>query len=121
PVAPPSRGPRWSPWGDGGDRMLNSTQALLDPLEQWVKALRQDDFDQAKRYAETLIHDGELLASHPDFQRCFREHCGEVDTQLARAYLCRFLACAAEGRAHAVKQSQDRPGGPTPSEIPPAP
>lgn len=96
--------------------MLNSTQALLDPLEGWVKAVRQDDFDQAKRYAESMIRDGELLAAHPDFQQCFRTHCGELETRLALTYMCRFLACAAEGRARVLQQSLRRPDGASPGE-----
>ncbi len=36
--------------------MLNSTQAFLEPLEQWVKAIRQDDFEMARRCVERLLH-----------------------------------------------------------------
>lgn len=96
--------------------MLNSTQALLDPLEAWVKAVRQDDFDAARRWCETMIEGGELLAAHPDFQRCFRQHCGEMDTRQALTHLCRFLACAAEGRASVLKQTGGRPGEQSPAE-----
>lgn len=87
--------------------MINSTQAFLDPLEQWVKAIRQDDFDTARRHAERLVHDGELLAANPDFQKCFTTHCEGFDPHRALVHLCQFLVCATDGRARVLKQYVD--------------
>jgi hypothetical protein len=90
--------------------MLNSTQAFLDPLEQWVKAVREDDFARARSCAELLVREGEMLAQHPDFKRCFTRRC-ECDTHEALAHLCQFLVCAGDGRASALKQDGGLLGG----------
>jgi len=84
--------------------MINSTQAFMDPLEQWVKAIRVDDFAAAKQHAERLIHDGELLARNPDFQSCFAKHCDGFDASQALYHLCQFLVYATDGRARVLKQ-----------------
>ena len=85
--------------------MLVSTQSFLEPLEAWARAIRENDFAAAKRHAEHLTQAGELLVVHPDFQRCFAQHCGEVEPQDALVYLCQFLICATEGRARFLSRA----------------
>jgi len=84
--------------------MYNSTQAFLEPLEKWVKAVREDDFENAKHHAEHLLKAGELLVIHPDFQRNFMGHCGGFDPHQALFHMCQFLVCTTDGRAKIMKQ-----------------
>lgn len=96
--------------------MLNSTQIFLDALERWVKAIREDNFEAARACTSQLIRDGERLAAHPDFQKCFTTHSDGSDPREALAHLCHFLLCATDGRATVLKQfcrdSPDSPSGP---------
>lgn len=95
--------------------MLNATQALLDTLDRWVRAIREDNFDAARACARQMIRDGELLAAHPDFQKCFTTHSAGCDPRQALAHLCQFLLCATDGRATVLKQFVlDGKRGPTP-------
>lgn len=84
--------------------MLNATQAFLDTLERWVKAVREDNFDAARICTRQLIRDGELLTAHPDFQKCFTTHSAGSDPRQALTELCHFLLCATDGRATMLKK-----------------
>lgn len=83
--------------------MLTSTRAFLEPLEKWIQAIHANDFVTAKHTAQHLIRAGELLAIHPEFQRCFKTQCDGVDPRQALVYTCQFLMCATEGRARAME------------------
>jgi hypothetical protein len=72
-------------------------------LEQWLRAVRADDFGKAREHAETLLHHGERLVEHPEFQSAFEEHCHGVDAKEALFHLCQFLVSATDGREHALK------------------
>jgi hypothetical protein len=91
--------------------MLAATSSFMNGLEQWLKAVRADDFAAAKQYAEHFTMHADLLVIHPDFQRCFREHCQGADPKEALYQLCQFLLCATEGRARHLKQwvQENRP------------
>lgn len=91
--------------------MINSTQAFLDPIEKWAKAIRQDDFAEARQWAQRLVNEGQMLAQHPDFQRCFTMRSAGSDTSEALRHLCQFLACATEGRARALGLPPAHPSG----------
>jgi hypothetical protein len=93
--------------------MLVSTQSFMEPLQKWAKAIGEDDFLTAKRHAESLIMAGEVLALHPDFRRCFAQHCHDVDPHEALVHLCRFLICATDGRGRALGKygKGSKPGG----------
>jgi len=84
--------------------MLTSTESFMITLEKWLVALRSDDFIAARRTAEHLIKDGELLVIHPEFVRCFEKHCPGFDPKEALFHLCQFLMCATDGRARALTQ-----------------
>jgi hypothetical protein len=84
--------------------MFTSTEAFLGPLEQWIRAVRADDFVTARKHAEHLIKAGELLAIHPQFMRCFKAHDGVCEPKEALFHLCQFLVCATDGRAAVLKQ-----------------
>lgn len=84
--------------------MLTSSEAFLEPLERWVKAVREDDFVAAKRHAELLLKSGELLVTDPEFQRNFKEYCEGCDPRQALFQMCQFLLCATDGRAKILKQ-----------------
>ena len=92
--------------------MLISTQSFFEPLEAWIRAIRAEDFPAARRHAEHLVEAGELLVVHPDFRRCFRQHCGETDPHQTLVHLCRFLVCATDGRANVMRQKARRPADP---------
>lgn len=89
--------------------MINSTQAFLGPVEQWARAIREDDFPAARRWAQRLAREGEKLAQHPDFKKCFMVRCGGFDTHEALVHLSQFLMCATEGRAMALGRGPSAP------------
>jgi hypothetical protein len=89
--------------------MLAATQALIGSLEEWAKAIRQNDFQAARSRAEHLIMTGEPLAIHPEFQRCFARHRRDSSPQEALALMCQFLVCATDGRAQVLKQGTKDP------------
>ena len=84
--------------------MLTATEAFMDALEKWLKAVREDDFQVAKQRAKHLILAGELLVIHPDFVRSFKEHCEGCNPKDALFQMCQFLLCATDGRAKTLKQ-----------------
>jgi hypothetical protein len=84
--------------------MLASTEAFLEPLERWIRAVRQDDFGSARLYAEHLDKAGEALAMHPDFQRCFNRRCEGSDPKHILTCMSQFLLCTTDGRATVAKQ-----------------
>jgi hypothetical protein len=94
--------------------MLTATQAFLEPLEKWVKAVRAHDYTAAKRHAEHLIKAGELLIIHPDFKRCFQHHCHGCDPHEALLHTCQMLLCATDGREKHMRDFVDD-RSPTPS------
>lgn len=83
--------------------MLVATSTFIDALDEWAVALRNADSSGARFRAEHLDLRGELLAIHPDFQRCFRKHCPDIDTQKALSYIKQFIVCATECRMEAQR------------------
>lgn len=88
--------------------MRTATDAFVAPLEEWVRAIRADDFVAAKRHAEFICKAGELLAIRPEFVRSFQQH-DNCDPKEALFHLCQFLVSAAEGRALAGGPRNPRP------------
>jgi hypothetical protein len=84
--------------------MFAATEAFFGPLEQWIRAVRADDFVAARKHAESLIQAGEMLVQQPQFVRCYTEHDGETDPRVALFHLCQFLVCATDGRASVIRQ-----------------
>jgi hypothetical protein len=84
--------------------MLKASNSFVDGVENWIKAVRANDFEQARTAAEFCVRSGELLTIHPDFIKCFTRHCESVHPADALSYVCQFLRCATEGRAAAVRR-----------------
>ena len=91
--------------------MLTATESFLEPVEQWLKAIRENDFVSARRHAKSLVLAGELLTVHPDFLRCFKQNDG-TDPKEALFHMCHFLLCATDGRAVVLKNwvQDNKPG-----------
>lgn len=84
--------------------MLNSTQAFIDPLDRWLKAMRQDDFATAISVVDEVFREGAVLARHPQFRERFAKRTDGDDPEHGLANLCEYLRCAAEGRADFLDQ-----------------
>ena len=84
--------------------MLNATSSFMEGLEKWIKAVRADDFNAAKKHAEQFVMHGDLLVIHPEFIKCFKEQTKGADPKEALVQLCEFLLCTAEGRERSLKQ-----------------
>lgn len=78
--------------------MQNSTHAFIDPLERWLRAIRQDDIEGALACLDELSREGGRLARHPDFRQRFAERRPGADPADGLAILCDYLRCATEGR-----------------------
>jgi hypothetical protein len=83
--------------------MLPATETFMKSLEQWLRAVRADDFDRAKAHAVSLVDHGERLVEHPVFQRAFDDHCHGTDPKETLFQFCQFLVSATEGRESALK------------------
>lgn len=81
--------------------MRTATEAFLSPLEEWIQAIRAEDFATAKHKAEFVGTAGQLLAIHPDFIRTFKRR-DAADPEEALFHLSQFLVSATEGRATAL-------------------
>jgi hypothetical protein len=77
---------------------------FMEGLEKWLKAVRAGDFVAARAYATHFTRAGDLLVIHPDFAKCFKEHCNGFEPKDAMYHLCQFLLCATDGRARVLKQ-----------------
>jgi hypothetical protein len=90
-------------WGSNCTIMVKSTEMFMQSLQEWLRAVRADDFDGARTHAESLVHHGERLVKHADFQRAFENHCHGVDPKETLFQFCQFLVSATEGREEALK------------------
>jgi len=85
--------------------MLATTNAFVDGLEKWIKAMREGDLAHAKDLAAHCSMAGDLLAIHPDFIRCFKAHRG-VEPRDVLPDFSQFLQCAMECRNKALQKSR---------------
>jgi hypothetical protein len=85
--------------------MLNATDMFMEGLEKWLKAVRAGDFVAAKNLAQHFTMAGDMLVIHPEFEKCFKEHCEGFEPKEALHHLCQFLLCATAGRSRVLKQS----------------
>lgn len=83
--------------------MKTATEMFLNGMEKWVKAAQANDFANAKKYADTIVHNGELLALRPEFQQCFGKRCPGVNPQDVLNYISQFLRCATDCRSRALQ------------------
>ena len=83
--------------------MLTATTSFIQAVEKWVSAMQADDFSTAKRHAEFVKAQGDLLAIRPEFRKCFQKHCASYDAQDALNCLSKFIVCATECREQALK------------------
>jgi hypothetical protein len=84
--------------------MLAATNMFIESLEKWTRAVQAGDLDDARHQAEQIRLGADLLVIRPEFLHCFERRCNGFDTKEALRILTGFLACAVEGRAHALGQ-----------------
>lgn len=83
--------------------MLTSTEMFMQALQEWLRAVRADDFNAARAHAGSLLRHGERLVEQPRFQQAFKDHCHGVDPKQTLFHLCQFLVSATDGREEALK------------------
>jgi len=88
--------------------MIASTDLFMKGLEEWIKAVRDNDFKSARNFVANCRLRGDLMAIRPELIKCFANHGYEVDPKQALLYACHLFECATEARAQHLKQQSSK-------------
>src|SRR5688572_18939887 len=75
--------------------MRKASFSLVETLEKWATAIKEDRPDDALDYAQSVKRVGEVVIIHPQFMRQFNEQCPQANPRESLENMSQLLTCVA--------------------------